>query len=142
MSKTINRIVDFINHMGMSVRQFDISIGASNGYTLRMQKNNASVGSDVIERIIKKYPRLNLVWLITGKGTMFIDDETELKTQSSTIDIESFINEKLNEFIRMYENNSVSLKTVVFNNLVNTVGEYKVKWEVPAKESWHNRFMN
>ena len=49
---------------------------------------------------------------------------------------------KLNEFIRMYENNLVSLKTVVFNNLVNTVGEYKVKWEVPAKESWHNRFMN
>ena len=35
----------------------------------------------------------------------------------------------------MYENNSVSLNTVVFNNLVNTVGEYKVKWEVPAKKA-------
>ena len=49
---------------------------------------------------------------------------------------------KLNEFISMYKNNSVSLNTVVFNNLVNTVGEYKLKWEVPVKESWHNRFMN
>ena len=42
----------------------------------------------------------------------------------------------------MYKNNLVSLNTVVFNNLVNTVGEYKLKWEVPVKESWHNRFMN
>lgn len=49
---------------------------------------------------------------------------------------------KLNEFISMYKNNSVSLNTIVFNNLVNTVGEYKLKWEVTAKESWHNRFMN
>ena len=49
---------------------------------------------------------------------------------------------KLNQFISMYKNNLVSLNTVVFNNLVNTVGEYKLKWEVPVKESWHNRFMN
>ena len=49
---------------------------------------------------------------------------------------------KLNEFISMYKNNSVSLNTVVFNNLVNTISEYKFKWEIPVKESWHNRFMN
>jgi len=95
MSKTINRIIEFIDALGMSVRQFDISINAANGYTLRMEKNNASVGSDVIERIVKKYPRLNLVWLITGEGPMFID---EIKiVQNDSIDIESFINEKLNE---------------------------------------------
>ena len=96
MSKTINRIVEFVSHMGMSVRQFDISIGAANGYTLRMEKNNASVGSDVIERIVKTYPRLNLVWLITGKGQMFID-QTDIKESPAKVDIEAFINEKLNE---------------------------------------------
>lgn len=96
MAKTINRIVDFIHQMDMSVRQFDISIGAANGYTLRMEKNNASVGSDVIERIVKTYPKLNLVWLITGKGPMFIEDIKNTSTPTKT-DIESFINEKLNE---------------------------------------------
>jgi hypothetical protein len=96
MSKTINRIVDFIHEMDMSVRQFDISIGAANGYTLRMEKNNASVGSDVIERIVKTYPKLNLVWLITGKGPMYIED---IKVDFSTtkLDVESFISDKLNE---------------------------------------------
>jgi hypothetical protein len=47
--------------MGMSARQFDLSIGTANGYILRMEKNNASVVSDVIERIAKKYPKINLV---------------------------------------------------------------------------------
>ena len=56
-----------IKHLGISARQFDISIGTANGYILRMQKNNASVGSDVIECIIQVYPEINLVWLITGQ---------------------------------------------------------------------------
>ena len=95
MGKTINRIIDFIHHKDMSVRQFDISIGAANGYTLRMEKNNASVGSDVIERINKRYPKLNLVWLITGKGPMFIEES--INDEIPKIDMETFINDKLNE---------------------------------------------
>jgi hypothetical protein len=52
-----------------------MSIGAGNGYTLRMKKNNASIGSDVIENIIKTYPQLNVVWLLTGEGEMLKADE-------------------------------------------------------------------
>lgn len=70
MFKTIDRILIFIKHSGISARQFDISIGASNGYTLRMKKNHASVGSDMIESIVSTYPQLNLIWLITGEGEM------------------------------------------------------------------------
>ena len=95
MAKTINRIVDFIKYKGMSVRQFDISIGAANGYTLRMAKNNASVGSDVIERIVKEYPSLNLIWLITGKGPM-LNEDLENGLQNS-MDLENFISTRVNE---------------------------------------------
>ena len=65
----------FIKQSGLSARQFDLSIGASNGYTLRMVKNRASVGSDVIETILRTYPDLNVVWLLTGKGEMFKSQE-------------------------------------------------------------------
>ncbi len=75
MLKTIDRLIQFISHIGMSARQFDISIGASNGYTLRMKKNQASVGSDVIETILKVYPQLNVAWLITGEGEMIKSTE-------------------------------------------------------------------
>ena len=93
MSKTIFRIFEVIEHFGLSARQFDLSIGAANGYSLRMRKNNASVGTDVIERIVKKYPKINLVWLITGKGPMFVDQITS----NNENDIEELINVKLKQ---------------------------------------------
>ncbi|AZQ44525.1 ABC transporter ATPase [Nonlabens ponticola] len=46
----------------------------------------------------------------------------------------------LADFRKMAKAKSVSAKTIVFNNLVQTVGEYKDHWEVPASESWHARF--
>ena len=48
---------------------------------------------------------------------------------------------KLSDFRKMAKAKSVSANTVVFNNLVNTKAEYLENWEVPAKESWHNRFL-
>lgn len=44
------------------------------------------------------------------------------------------------DFKKMAKDKSVSANTIVFNNLVNTVGEWQDYWEVPAGESWHSRF--
>jgi hypothetical protein len=52
-----------------------------------------------------------------------------------------FITHKpLIEFKKLAKEKSVSANTIVFNNLVNTVGEWQDYWEVPAGESWHSRF--
>lgn len=48
----------------------------------------------------------------------------------------------LTDFRKMAKNKSVSPKTIVFNNLVNNKAEYLSDWEVPACDSWHNRFLN
>lgn len=45
------------------------------------------------------------------------------------------------DFKKMVKQKAVSIKTIVFNNLVANKGEYKEFWEVPASESWHARFM-
>ncbi len=47
----------------------------------------------------------------------------------------------LADFKKMAKNKSVSPNTIVFNNLVNTKEEYQEHWEVPAKDSWHSRFL-
>ena len=92
--------------------------------------NNASGCSiDNCVRFIKKLENKYEVDLLDKMNVIYKQDK-------------HLYHKKLNEFISMYKNNLVSLNTVVFNNLVNTVGEYKLKWEVPVKESWHNRFMN
>lgn len=54
---------------------------------------------------------------------------------------EYIAHKSLSDFRKMAKAKSVSPNTVVFNNLVNTKAEYLENWEVPAKESWHNRFL-
>ncbi|NCO63261.1 MAG: ABC transporter ATPase [Flavobacteriales bacterium] len=47
----------------------------------------------------------------------------------------------LTDFRKMAKDHAVSKNTIVFNNLVNTIAEFKENWEVPASESWHSRFV-
>ncbi|MBQ0116784.1 MAG: ABC transporter ATPase [Flavobacterium sp.] len=44
------------------------------------------------------------------------------------------------DFKRMAKEKAVSENTIVFNNLVNNLGEWQDFWEVPASDSWHSRF--
>jgi hypothetical protein len=46
------------------------------------------------------------------------------------------------DFKKMAKDKAVSKNTIVFNNLVNNIAEFKENWEVPASESWHSRFLN
>jgi hypothetical protein len=48
----------------------------------------------------------------------------------------------LKDFKTMAKNKSVSKNTIVFNNLVTNIAEFKENWEVPAKDSWHSRFIS
>jgi len=48
----------------------------------------------------------------------------------------------LADFRTMAKQKAVSKKTIVFNNLVTNIAELKENWEVPASDSWHNRFLN
>ena len=47
----------------------------------------------------------------------------------------------LSDFRKMAKDKAVSKKTIVFNNLVSNVAEFKENWEVPASDSWHGRFL-
>ena len=118
MLKTIDRLMQFIKYAGLSARQFDLSIGAGNGYTLRMQKNSASIGSDVIETILKAYPQLNVVWLITGEGEMLKENEDEL-----TLNFDELPKEKQNEIERIIESKIKARQQEELKRLLKEVTE-------------------
>lgn len=48
----------------------------------------------------------------------------------------------LTDFRKMAKDRAISKKTIVFNNLVTNKAEFIDSWEVPAKDSWHGRFVN
>lgn len=47
----------------------------------------------------------------------------------------------LTDFRKMAKDKAVSKNTIVFNNLVTNIAEFNDNWEVPARESWHSRFV-
>lgn len=48
---------------------------------------------------------------------------------------------ELKEFKKLLKSKSVSAKTTVFDNLIQTKEELENYWEVPITESWYNRFL-
>lgn len=48
---------------------------------------------------------------------------------------------KMNAFKEYAEQNKINSNTVVFNNMISTKDELETVWEVPASQSWHNRFL-
>ncbi|PCI07241.1 MAG: ABC transporter ATPase [Flavobacteriaceae bacterium] len=47
----------------------------------------------------------------------------------------------LSAFQQYIKEEKIDGDTIVFNNMVQSVGEYQTNWEVPANQSWHQRFI-
>lgn len=68
-TNTAERVSQYIDYLGVSINNFSKEI-ASNSYFNKLIKSKGSIGSDKIEKILRKYPELNPEWLLTGKGDM------------------------------------------------------------------------
>ncbi len=66
----IDRLLIFIDNKGITPNKFGQMIEVSNAYLSKQKKNNANIGSQIIEKIVRIYPDINLDWLITGEGKM------------------------------------------------------------------------
>lgn len=63
-----DRIKAFCKAENIAVSTFEKSIGASNGYVNNISR---SIGIDYLNTLVEKYSKLNLEWLLTGKGDMY-----------------------------------------------------------------------
>ena len=48
---------------------------------------------------------------------------------------------KLTDFQSFAKDKKITEDTIVFNNMVATKKDVENNWEIPAKESWHKRFL-
>ena len=72
MEKTTNiklRISESAKYFSMSVREFEKKCKINRG-TLGSVREDQSINSNVLSKIIDNAPQINIVWLITGKGEM------------------------------------------------------------------------
>lgn len=69
-----DRIQELIKALGISGREFNKTIGMSNSWNKTINK---TIGIDVANNILTNYPQINVKWLISGEGTMFINETPE-----------------------------------------------------------------
>lgn len=71
----IDRLEFFMKTEGLNSNSLTVAAGLSNDLIGKALKNRSSMNSDSIERILCAYTNLSAEWLMTGKGTMYVNDQ-------------------------------------------------------------------
>ncbi|MEI7486940.1 MAG: hypothetical protein WCJ72_05935 [Chryseobacterium sp.] len=111
-TKLSERIKQFIDYKELTLNSFSISVGASNSYFNKILRDNNSIGSDRIEKILRTYPEINPEWLILGNGEM-------LKTKS----IKKLTDENGKENGKEKSNKRNIQKNLPFENNILSIAE-------------------
>ncbi|MEX0314722.1 MAG: helix-turn-helix domain-containing protein [Allomuricauda sp.] len=69
MLNFFQRLEEFRKTTGLSLRQFEIKAGISNGLIGKAAKNKGGLSQDNIEKILQTY-EIDANWLFTGRGNM------------------------------------------------------------------------
>ena len=73
----IERIYNYLAIKKITPYEFERKCEVSNGYLNSRKTGTRGIGSEILEKIYKNYPDLNLIWLITGDGEMIADLHTQ-----------------------------------------------------------------
>lgn len=71
--RTKDRLKIFVKSLNMGQNTFEKEVGIANGY---IASKSQTISSDTVERVIEKYPELNLEWLFRGEGKMLKSSST------------------------------------------------------------------
>ena len=71
----IDRLEAFMKAEGLNANKVTVAAELSNGLLGKALKTRGSMNSDSVERILCAYTNLSAEWLMTGKGTMYVNDQ-------------------------------------------------------------------
>jgi hypothetical protein len=78
--KPIERLALYLRQHKIRYSTAEKEAGIANGYLGKQVRSNASIGSDILEKICTAYPKLNPAWLLTGNGNEELDAAAKDKT--------------------------------------------------------------
>lgn len=96
---------------GIPHTRFEKDLGLSNGYLKIQEKRRADLGESVILKIVDYCIDLDIVWLLTGRGSMLRNDGS-VRTREESIDTESSL------VYKMYKEKDDENKTLIKQNAV------------------------
>lgn len=75
------RISQYVDTLDISKRDFYTKTGISRG-TL---ENSAGITEDTLVKFIVAYPEVSIMWLITGEGSMIVDNVQQVQVGSDQV---------------------------------------------------------
>jgi len=111
------RLGEFIEAVGISYYAFENTIGASRGAISKAVKDEKSIGSNVLEKILIHFPQLNPDWLLTGNGAMFTSGASETGVKQYRLRTDNIIE---NQRIPLYNLEAVAGIVPLFGNAAAT----------------------
>ena len=77
-----------------SIRAFELSIGKQGGYLNMMKKRNSTPSADLIRKIVEKYPKYSLYWILGLSDDKFLEkNENILKEPEAVYKKESIVSD-------------------------------------------------
>lgn len=71
------RIYAIISRAQMTTNYFARYIGLPYGENLyQIKRGNNGISRDVAERIVSKFPEISKAWILTGEGSMYVDEKS------------------------------------------------------------------
>ncbi|MCE7053125.1 hypothetical protein LZF95_00460 [Algoriphagus sp. AGSA1] len=83
MSEIVKRIGDFAHEKRISIRQIENAVGSGNGTLSKAIGSNKDIQTKWVSLFIEKFPEVNPIWLLTGKGEML---STSLPVASDVVE--------------------------------------------------------
>lgn len=131
---TIQRIKQYIDFKSIRVSAFEREIGMSNGSFASQLKNNKTIGVDKLENILKKYPDINVEWLLTGNGNML---KLEILNEEESVKIEK---EELEEALNYKELAEARKETIESLQKIILLLEAQLEENKQNKKEISNRY--
>lgn len=99
-SDITKRIKEYVLYKGIRVNQFEQLCNLSNGYVNQIKR---SIGEEKLKTISRRFPDLNISWVLTGIGNMI--QNQDIKDPNNNKTIKEAIIQRIKEII---ENKSLS----------------------------------
>ena len=81
------RLLQFLQAENITQSQFADTLSVARGSVSHILAGRNKPGYDFLESLLLHYPRLNLDWLMTGKGRMYRDAEAPESAESAPAEV-------------------------------------------------------
>lgn len=73
-SELQKRLYQLAEHLKLNPAQFSVRMGKDRTYLSNISKE---IQTDALRNIYKAFPNVNIIWIVTGDGEMFISENNE-----------------------------------------------------------------